>query len=109
MNKNIEKPKLRILNGIIKVKNASVVYDNETETYHLVHYDTEILRVKKDNTIIFALKCSNSSTRAIYQLTDFLKIDREDVHLKPYDKFLKYNMSNDIKLKNNDYLDIFTE
>jgi hypothetical protein len=100
---------IRVLNNIVSVKNASVVYDNRDQTYHLIHYDTEIATIKKDNTIIKLLECSNSSTRAIYQLTDFLNIDRLQVRskLEPFKNFVKYNMSTQTRLKKNDYIDVF--
>jgi|SRR6187431_2485475 len=96
-----QKPHIRALNGICKVKNASLFFDYEKGIYHLVHYDTEILTLAStpDNvpTILKALKCSNSSTRAIYQVTDFLNIPRDKVRLQKYDKFVKYNMSTEIR------------
>ena len=98
------KPTIRPLNDIVKVKNASLFFDYETRTYHLVHYDTEIATIKTTidaynidrYTVLKALKCSNSSTRAIYQVTDFLNIPRSEIKLTPYDKFVKYNMSTSV-------------
>jgi hypothetical protein len=97
---------IRVLNNIVSVKNASVVYDNRDQTYHLIHYDTEIATIAKDKTIIKVLKCSNSSTRAIYQLTDFLNIDREVVkeQLEPFSCFVKYVHGINKHLKNDDFI-----
>ena len=99
------KPTIRPLNDIVKVKNASLFFNYDTNTYHLVHYDTEILIVKqyhadiRSREIIKALKCSNSSTRAILQVTDFLQLDRQYVKksMVKYDKFVKYNMSTNVR------------
>ena len=75
------KPTIRPLDRICTVKNTSLFFDYTSGIYHLVHYDTEILTVMSnvDNnpTITKALKCSNSSTRGIYQVTDFLNIPRD--------------------------------
>lgn len=93
------KPTIRPINEACKVKNTSLFYNYETETYHLVHYDTEILTVKQGNgtdiEITKCLKCSNSSTRAIYQVADFLDIDHSMIKekMQNFDKFHKYNMS----------------
>ena len=110
------KPTIRPLNDICTVKNASLFYDYNTDQYHLVHYDTEILTINKISEniqetdiryeIVKALKCSNSSTRAIYQVTDFLNIPRQDIKLVPYTKFVKYNMSNNIRKKKNELMEI---
>ena len=93
------KPTIRPINDACKVKNASLFFNYDTNKYHLIHYDTEILRIYKpfDDriglSVELALKCSNSSTRAIIQVLDFLGIDRNSVELKPFSKFHKYNMS----------------
>jgi hypothetical protein len=93
---------IRALNGISKVVCSSLFYDYDNKTYdltyHLVHYDTEILTIKYHNAdirsyeIVKALKCSNSSTRAIYQVTDFLEIPREIVKksMVPFSNFASY-------------------
>ncbi len=93
------KPTIRPINDACKVKNASLFFNYDTNKYHLIHYDTEILRIYKpfDDRIPLnveiALKCSNSSTRAIMQVLDFLGIDRNSVQLEPFSRFHKYNMS----------------
>ena len=92
------KPNIRALNGISKVVCSSLFFDYETRTYHLLHYDTEILTIKyhsadiRSYEIVKALKCSNSSTRAIYQVTDFLEIPREIVKksMVPFSNFASY-------------------
>jgi hypothetical protein len=97
---------IRSLNGISKVVGSSLFYDYDNKTYHLtyhlVHYDTEILTIKypikyhsadiRSYEIVKALKCSNSSTRAIYQVTDFLEIPREIVKksMVPFSNFASY-------------------
>ena len=89
---------LRILSDIVNVKNATVIFNYDTGIYSLIHYDTEIAQIK-DNQVLKALKCSNTSTKAIYQLTDYLEIDRQEVkkHFKPFNKFVKYKTGNNIK------------
>jgi hypothetical protein len=78
-----ERPKIRALNGISTVVNSSLFFDYDNRTYHLVHYETEILTVKyhsadiRSYEIVKALKVSNSSTKAIYQVSDFLQIPRD--------------------------------
>ena len=91
---------IRILNNIVSVKNAYVVFNYDTNTYHLFHYDTEIAIITKDNKIVKVLKCSVSSTRAIYQLTDHLNIDRKTVKssMVKFTGFIKYSFGNKIKL-----------
>jgi len=99
----MSKPTIRPINDACKVKNASLFFNYDTDTYHLIHYDTEILTINKISEniqetdiryeIVKALKCSNSSTRAIMQVLDFLGIDRNSVQLEPFSKFHKYNMS----------------
>ena len=93
------KPTIRPINDACKVKNASLFFNYDTNKYHLIHYDTEILRIYKPYddriglSVELALKCSNSSTRAIMQVLDFLGIDRKSVQLKRFRGFHKYNMS----------------
>jgi len=107
------KPKIRALNGISTVVCSSLFYDYDNKTYHLVHYDTEILTIKQHNAdirsreIIKALKCSNSSTRAIYQVTDWLELDRQYVKksMVKYDKFAKYN-TGEVRKKKNELLEV---
>jgi hypothetical protein len=83
---------LRILPDIVKVKNAYVVFDYSKGIYSLFHYDTEIAQINiNGNKVIKALKCSSSSTRAIYQLTDYLNIDRKSFKLIPFKNFTKVN------------------
>ena len=104
------KPKIRALNGISKVVCSSLFFEYETRTYHLVHYDTEILTIRaeiqatnKDKYIITkCLKCSPSSTRAILQVTDFLQIPRKTVKesMIPYNKFHFYKTGETRKKKN---------
>ena len=95
------KPDLRFMHEAVKVKNAKLIFNYDTRTYHLIHYDTEILTIKYHSAdirsveITKCLKCSNSSTRAIYQATDFLGIDRKYVKqcMIPFNGFHKENMS----------------
>jgi hypothetical protein len=97
------KPDIRFIHEAVKVKNAKLLFDYETRTYHLIHYDTEILTIKYHSAdirsveITKCLKCSNSSTRAIYQATDFLGIDRKYVNkcMVPFNGFYKEKMSTD--------------
>ena len=105
-----DKPKIRVLNGISKVVSSSLFFEYETRTYHLVHYDTEILTIRAeiqannlDKYIITkCLKCSPSSTRAIFQVTDYLNIDRKTVKesMIPYNKFHFYKTGETRKKKN---------
>ena len=94
----MNKPNIRVLNGIVNVKDANLIYNEEQQTYHLIHYDTEIAIIKKDKTIIKLLKCTPTSTKAIYKLTDYLEIDRNTVkaNLKPYYNFVKYKNNMEI-------------
>lgn len=87
----MNKPNYTVLNDIVKVKNATLIFDYTKQVYSLVHYDTEIALITKDNQILKALKCTSSSTRAIYQLTDYLGIDRKTVknHLELFTNFDK--------------------
>ena len=95
------KPNYQPLADIVTVKNAFLIFDYTKNVYVLTHYDTQICEITKDNKIVFALKCSSSSTRAIYQLTDYLGIDRKEVKsiLEPFTKFVKFNNSLPSKLK----------
>lgn len=90
------KPNYTILNDIVKVKNATLIYDYNKDVYSLVHYDTEIAVITKNGEILKALKCSNTSTKAILQLTNWLGIDQKIVkkNLKPYTNFVKYKPKN---------------
>jgi hypothetical protein len=107
------KPKIRSLNGICKVVCSSLFFDYETRTYHLVHYDTEILTIKYHNAdirsyeIVKCLKCSNSSTRAIYQVTDFLNIPRVIVKksMVPFRNFVLYK-TGEVRKKKNELLEV---
>ena len=102
-----------IINEGCRVKNAKLILDRDTKTYHLIHYDTEILTVKYHNAdirsveIIKALKCSNSSTRAIMQVADFLNIDKQYIknQMVPYYNFVKYNMSTEIYKKKGEFME----
>jgi hypothetical protein len=79
--------------GATNVKNAFLLYDEETDTFDLWHYETIIMRIVK-NKVIFALKCSNSSTKAIEQTCDYFGLDFYN-DIKPkmikYDKFKRYD------------------
>ena len=107
------KPKIRSLNGISKVVCSSLFYDYDNKTYHLVHYDTEILTIKyhsadiRSYEIVKALKCSNSSTRAIYQVTDFLEIPREIVKksMVPFSNFANYK-TGEVRKKKSELLEV---
>lgn len=90
---------MRTINGIVSVKNAFLVFNNETNNYHLFHYDTEIAIITKQGKIVKALWCSPSSTRAIYQLTDYLKINRDVVKksMVKFTGFVKYTFGTDYK------------
>jgi len=82
---------LRILNDIVNVKNATVIFNYESGIYSLIHYDTEIAQIDiNGNKVLKALKCSTTSTKAIYQLTDYLGIDRKTFTLKPFYNFVKH-------------------
>jgi hypothetical protein len=90
----LNKPNYSTLTDIVKVKNAVLIFDYTKNVYALFHYDTQIAEITKDNKINFALKCSPTSTKAIYQLTDYLGIDRKDVKLKPFYNFVKAKNNN---------------
>ena len=110
------KPELRIISDAVRVKNARLIFDYNTRTYHLVHYDTEILTVKYHSAdirsveITKCLKCSNSSTRAIYQATDFLNIDRKYVKkcMLPFTGFYKENMSTNRYVSTKEFKEIIS-
>jgi hypothetical protein len=91
---NNAKPNYSTLTDIVKVKNAVLIFDYTKNVYALFHYDTQIAEITKDNKINFALKCSVTSSKAIYQLTDYLGIDRKDVKLKPFYNFVKAKNNN---------------
>jgi len=109
------KPTIRPINDACTVKNASLFFNYDTNKYHLVHYDTEILRIYKPFdpriplNVEIALKCSNSSTRAIMQVLDFLGIDRNSVQLKPFSKFVKYNMSTSVRYNKNQLREVIEQ
>ena len=113
------KPTIRPINDACTVKNASLFFNYDTNKYHLVHYDTEILTINKISEniqetdiryeIVKALKCSNSSTRAIMQVLDFLGIDRNSVQLKPFSKFVKYNMSTSVRYNKNQLREVIEQ
>ena len=108
------RPELRFIHEAVKVKNAKLIFDYETRTYHLIHYDTEILTVKYHSAdirsveITKCLKCSNSSTRAIYQATDFLNISRSYVKecMVPFSGFYKEKMSTDRRVSKQEFKEI---
>lgn len=102
----MSKPNIRFIDDAVRVKNAKLVYDYNTEKYSLIHYDTEILTLDKNLNVLKALKCSNSSTRAINQALDFLKIDRNKVHLEPYTNFVKYRFSFEKHRKKGDFMEV---
>ena len=110
------KPTIRALNGICTVKNTSLFFDYDKNQYHLVHYDTEILVIKqyhadiRSREIVKCLKCSNSSTRAIYQVTDFLQLDRQYVKksMVKFDKFAKYK-TGEVNKKKNELLKVIEQ
>ena len=109
------KPTIRTINDACKVKNACLFFNYDSNKYHLIHYDTEILRIYKPYddriglSVEIALKCSNSSTRAIYQVLDFLGIDRDSVELKPFSKFVKYNMSTSVRYNKNQLREVIEQ
>lgn len=78
------------------VKKAYLVHHLDTKIYSLIHYETEILTVSEDKKIIKALQCSSSSTRAIYQVANYLDLDRDEIkkHMVPFSNFYKYPVGN---------------
>lgn len=75
-----------IINSV-KVSNTKVFCVPNTSELILKHYNTYIFAIGlDDNMIELCLRCSNTSTKAIHQLTDFLGIDRKEL------KFTKYNI-----------------
>ena len=113
-----DKPKIRALNGISTVVCSSLFFEYETRTYHLVHYDTEILTIRVEIQannidkyfITKCLKCSPSSTRAIFQVTDFLEIPRKIVKdsMIPYNKFHFYK-TGETRKKKKELLEVITK
>ena len=87
---------IKTIHEATSVKKANLFYESELKVYSLVHYDTEILRISEDKEILKALQCSASSTRSIYQVADYLGIDRQEIkkHLVPYSNFYKYPVGN---------------
>ena len=110
------KPTIRPINDACKVKNASLFFNYDTDTYHLIHYDTEILTINKISEniqetdiryeIVKALKCSNSSTRAIYQVTDFLEIPRGIVKKSMIPTKVYHYKTGEIRKKKNELLEV---
>lgn len=90
MNKNIFPEKIAIVHSACRVKKAYLVHDLVNDTFSLIHYDTEIMTIDKDRKITKALKCSNSSTRAIKQVCEYFNIDMPK--LEPFYDFRKYEM-----------------
>ena len=93
---------IKNINQAVSVKKANLFYDENKEEYFLMHYDTEILRIYFDEIInkyvvVKALRCSNSSTRAIIQACNWLDVDYCDI-VKPkmtrYTDFYKYPTGN---------------
>ena len=65
---------IEIVHNATSVKNAVLVHNTEDKTYHLIHYDTEILSFSENKEIFLALQCSQSSTRAINQVVKFFNL-----------------------------------
>lgn len=87
---------LKPIHEATSVKKANLFYNEDSETYSLIHYDTEILIIGKNKEIVKALQCSQSSTRAIYQVADYLDINRQAVKkaMVPFSNFIKYEVGN---------------
>lgn len=79
-----------------KVKKATLFHDSESDQYFLMHYDTEILRLNSKLEICLVRQCSNSSTRAIKQVSNYFSLNWNDVKSKmvPYRDFYKYPVGN---------------
>ena len=71
----IREMNIKIINQAVNVKNAKLVKDLDSGTYHLIHYDTEIMQVDKENNIKRILPVTNSSQKAIIQAFEFLRLD----------------------------------
>jgi hypothetical protein len=80
---------LKIIHEVDLPKKATLVYYEEKDLYNLVHYDTIILSVK-NNKVTKALKCSKTSTKAIFKVLYYLGINEDDIKLTPFTNFKKY-------------------
>ena len=83
---------IEIIHDATTVNKAVLIHDLNAKIYSLVHHDTEILRFNEDHKILKAIQCSSTSTRSIYQVADYFKIDRIEIQklLKPFRDFYKY-------------------
>lgn len=69
---------ITILREAVTVKNANLILDHNTNTYHLIHYDTEIFTYNVNTeSITKLLPVSQSSNRAIHQALRHLDITIE--------------------------------
>lgn len=69
---------IKIIKQAVNVKNAKLIKDMDNNTYHLIHYDTEILQVNKENIITRLLPVTNSSRKAILQAFQYLRLSDSD-------------------------------
>ncbi len=83
---------IEIIHDAVHVKKATLIHNTEDRTYHLIHYDTEIMTFNEDKEIFLVLQCSATSTKAIMQVADHFGIDHKQIRsqMVPYRDFYKY-------------------
>ena len=82
---------MKIIHEATKVKKAFLIEGENF--YELQYYDTIILKFTHDRQLVFALKCSPTSTKAIHQVCDYFKMNFDEVKksMTPYSDFYKYD------------------